>query len=95
MLSIDNFSAKQVEYVQKMNAGQINNSWTFDDYIWEVYNKPWLENALQRGDDIIIWSDPINSRTGFYKRELDFIQSNSSQYGYNYNTGISSGTFSK
>lgn len=95
MLSIDNFPAKQAEYAQKLSAGQINSSWSFDDYIWEAYNKPWLESALQRGDEIIIWSDPINSRTGFYKRELDFIQTKASQYGYDYNTGISSGAFSK
>lgn len=95
MLSIDNFAAKQAEYVEKLNLNQINSSWTFDDYIWEAYNKPWLESALQRGDDIVIWSDPISSRTGFYKRELDFIQSNSSIYGYDYNAGVNIGIFSK
>ncbi|MFY9307571.1 MAG: hypothetical protein WAQ28_00840 [Bacteroidia bacterium] len=95
MLSIENFVAKQSEYAQKLSMGQINGSWTFDDYIWEVYNKPWLESALQRGDAIIIWSDPITSRTGFYKRELDFIQANASQYGYDYSTGIANGTFLK
>jgi len=68
MLSIDNFIAKQAEYTQKLSSWQINSSWTFDNYVWEMYNKPWLESALQRGDDIIIWSDPISSRTGFYKR---------------------------
>ena len=95
MLSIDNFSAKQAEYAQKLTSGQINKSWTFDDYIWEAYNKPWLESALQRGDDIVIWSDPIKSRTGFYKRELDYIQSRASQYQYDYNSGFNNGTFSK
>ncbi|QFZ53930.1 hypothetical protein FEZ18_03445 [Oceanihabitans sp. IOP_32] len=95
MLSIEDFSLKQAEYVQKINTGQINSSWTFDDYIWEAYNRPWLESALQRGDDIIIWSDPVASRNGFYQRELDFIQTNANQYGYDYNLGISTGTFSK
>lgn len=95
MLSIDDFSAKQAEYVQKLKSGKINNSWSFDDYLWETDNKPWLESALQRGDDIVIWSDPVNSRTGFYKRELDFIQGNAAKYGYDYNLGISNGTFSK
>lgn len=79
----------------KMNLGQINSQWNFDDYIWEIYNKPWLEGALQRGDEIVIWSDPIVSRTGFYKRELDFIQLKAHQYGYDYNLGINIGTFTK
>ena len=39
---------------------------------------------MQRGDEIIIWSDPINSRNGFYKRELDFIESQGSKYGVMY-----------
>jgi hypothetical protein len=95
MLSIDNFPEKQIEYVQKLSSSQINSSWTFEDYIWEIYNKPWLGSALHRGDDIILWSDPINSRTGFYKRELDFIQSKATLYGYDYNLGITNGTFSK
>jgi TANFOR domain-containing protein len=95
MLSIDNLSLKQAEYVQKLNSGQISNLWSFDEYIWQVYNKPWLESALQRGDEIVIWSDPLNSRTGFYKRELDFIESKASLYGYDYNSGINLGTFSK
>lgn len=95
MLSIDNFPVKQAEYAQKISSGQINSSLTFDDYIWDAYNKPWLESALQRGDDIVIWSDPINSSTGLYKRELEFIQNKASQYGYDYIGGITSGTFSK
>ena len=95
MLSIDNFGAKEAEYLLKKQQGVINSAWSFDDYIWEAYNKPWLESSLQRGDDIVIWSDPINSRNGFYKRELDFIQSQGSKYGYDYNNGISKGTFTK
>ncbi|GHV17695.1 hypothetical protein FACS1894169_13320 [Bacteroidia bacterium] len=31
----------------------------FDDFIWETYNRPWLESAMQRGDDIVIWSNPM------------------------------------
>ncbi len=38
----------------------------FDDFIWDTYNKPWLESALQRGDDIVIWSDPINLKKTEY-----------------------------
>ena len=53
------------------------------------------ETLALAGDDIVIWSDPINSKTGFYKRELEFIQNKASQYGYDYNGGIASGTFSK
>jgi hypothetical protein len=95
ILSIDNFSSKQIEYLQNMSAGKINRLWTFEDYIWETYNKPWLERAMYRGDDIIVWSDPINSRNGFYKRELDFIQVECDKYGYDYSKGISIGVFIK
>jgi len=91
MLSIDNFVEKQTEYVQKLNSGKISSSWTFNDYIWDAYNKPGLESALQRGDDIVIWSDPIKLKTGYYKRKLDFLQSEANQYGYNFNSGIENG----
>jgi hypothetical protein len=95
MLSIENFSGKQLEYLQVFNQNKIPKNWTFDDYIWETYNKQWLENALRRGDDIVLWSDPISQRNGFYKRELDFIENNSSIYGYNYNEGLNKGVFTK
>lgn len=77
------------------------------DYIWTTYNKPWLESAMQRGDDIILWSDPllninlykqfngIPSGPTFLNRELEFIKLNASKYGYNYNNGLNTGTFLK
>jgi hypothetical protein len=93
MLSIEGWDTKVVQEAAK--KGISPNTKAFDDFIWDEYNKPWIENALIRGDDIVIWSDPINSATGFFKREIEFIQSNASKYGYDFNKGINSGTFSK
>lgn len=95
ILSIENFTSKLTEYSRKINSNIIDKSLSFDDYIWETYNKPWLESALQRGDDIIIWSDPIKNRNGYYMRELDFIEKNAEYYGYNYKLGIRNGVFEK
>ena len=95
ILSIENFTSKLTEYSRKVNSNIIDKSLSFDDYIWETYNKPWLESALQRGDDIIIWSDPIKNRNGYYMRELDFIEKNAEYYGYNYKLGIRNGVFEK
>jgi hypothetical protein len=61
-----------------------------------VYNKIWLETAMQRGDDIIIWSEPFNITPKFYsdlklygdsffQREINFIKANASKFGYNSN----------
>ena len=63
--------------------------------IWEQLNKPWLEQAMARGDDIILASDPINLRTGFYERELDFIKENAAKFGYDYGAGLTSGKLIK
>jgi hypothetical protein len=93
MLSVEGWTTKVVN--EAVERGILPNTKAFEDFIWNTYNRPWLENALQRGDDIIIWSDPINSRNGFYKMELDFIQSKAFQYGYDYNNGIIMGIFSK
>lgn len=66
-----------------------------EQQIWEQLNKPWLEQAMERGDDIVLASDPINLRTGFYERELDFIKENATKYGYNYTEGLNSGKLIK
>lgn len=84
------------------------NTKAFDDFIWETYNKPWLESAMQRGDDIIVWSDPLlKSNTekffvverisgkSFYGREIEFLELNSSRYGYDFNNSMNTGVFSK
>lgn len=105
MLSIEDWSG----VVKKAKGkGILENTKAFDEFIWDEYNKPWLENAMVRGDDIIIWSDPIDVRNlekefliegisgkSFYGREIDFIESNASRYNYNFNNGILTGTFSK
>ena len=105
MLSIEDWNTKVVQ--QAAVSGVLPNTKAFDDFVWDTYNKPWLESAMQRGDEIIIWSDPtlpVNIEKyfpeegvfgkSFYGRELDFIQSKSIQYGYNYDHGILTGTFS-
>lgn len=104
MLSIENWSNLVDNLAKK---GVLDKTKGFDDYIWEAYNRPWLENALQRGDDIVIWSDPtlkinlykpfkdVPSGPTFFNRELEFIKNNASKYGYDYNKGIELGTFSK
>jgi hypothetical protein len=106
MLSVDDWDTKVVP--EAIKKGIDIKTKAFDDFIWDNYNQPWLESALQRGDDIVIWSDPFSQSNiqkyfqkenffgkSFYGRELEFIQKNASKYGYNYNNGISSGTFIK
>jgi len=36
-----------------------------DQQIWEQINEPWLREAMENGDDIIIASDPIELGFGF------------------------------
>ncbi|MBL4560325.1 MAG: hypothetical protein JKX79_05015 [Labilibaculum sp.] len=80
----------------------------FDDYIWENYNKVWLEDAMKRGDDIVIWSDPLSESNleklftkddvfdkSFFGRELEFIKDNASKYGYDFSGGVSAGVLKK
>jgi hypothetical protein len=63
---------------------------------------------MTRGDDIVLWSNPIlksNLETlypkegildkSFYGREIEFLENNANKYGYDYNKGISIGIFSK
>lgn len=105
MLSIEDWTslADEIE-----SLGIKSKTKAFDDYIWNNYNKPWLENALQRGDDIVVWSNPFLKENidkffsldgirgkSFYGREIDFIEQNASRYGYDFDLGINSGTFSK
>ena len=47
MLSIEDWNIRVVEEAAK--KGIAPNTKAFDDYIWETYNKSWLESALQRG----------------------------------------------
>src|SRR5690606_18841347 len=102
MLSIEGWSTKVVQ--EASNKGIELGTKAFDDYIWETYNKPWLESAMQRGDDVILWSDPNNIPSKeftdgigktFYGREVDFFKNNSSKYGYDYSEGIKIGSFLK
>ncbi|GHT24742.1 hypothetical protein AGMMS4957_18280 [Bacteroidia bacterium] len=106
LLSIEGYSTTVVEAAAK--KGIKPNTKAFEDFIWETYNQPWIENALQRGDDIVLWSDPTLTSNleklfeiediygkSFYGREIDFIQNNATKYGYDFNNGISSGIFTK
>ena len=106
MLSIEGWNTKVVK--EATDKGISVDTKAFDDFIWEKYNKPWLESALQRGDEIILWSDPtLNSNLevfyqleniqgmSFYGREIDFIKKNASKYGYNFTEALNSGTLSK
>jgi hypothetical protein len=103
MLSIEGWNTKVVN--EAIKKGIIKDTKAFDDFIWDTYNKPWLESALQRGDDIILWSDPQNIKKieyldgiigpSFYERELEFLKTNSTKYGYEYNKSIELGVFSK
>ncbi len=105
MLSMDDWSKIKANIEAK---GIKEGTKAFDDYIWDNYNKPWLESALQRGDDVVIWSNPneltslekpftldMTKGATFFARELDFIKANATKYGYDYNKGVTSGTFSK
>lgn len=104
LLSIEDWSKIKNELEVK---GIKSGTKEFDDYIWDNYNRPWIESAMQRGDNIILWSDPNykinllkafdNGDIGktFYSRELDFIKLNAPTYNYDYNKGIASGNFTK
>ncbi len=105
MLSIKDWS----KVADKLDAQGIKDGMkAFDDYIWDQFNKPWLESAMQRGDNIVVWSDPSLSENlikpfridkvdgaTFFSRELDFIKANATKYGYDFEAGITSGTFLK
>jgi len=105
MLSIEDWNTKVIQ--EAAQKGIKEETKAFDDFVWETYNKPWLESALQRGDDVIIWSDPslnsnlykpfkdIPSGPTFFNREIEFMKTNATKYGYDFNKGINSGFFSK
>ncbi|MDR2953967.1 MAG: hypothetical protein LBV43_02680, partial [Prevotella sp.] len=48
MLSIDDWSKIKLQLETK---GIKEGTKAFDDFIWETYNRPWLESAMQRGDN--------------------------------------------
>ncbi|GAB6012999.1 hypothetical protein [Viscerimonas tarda] len=57
------------------------------------YNEPWIREALARGDDIYLISNPIN-QDGFYKLELDYIKNhikNNPTCGYSFEEGLTTG----
>ncbi|GAB6013005.1 hypothetical protein [Viscerimonas tarda] len=61
--------------------------------IWTNYNEPWIREALTRGDDIYLISNPIN-QDGFYKLELDYIKNhikNNPTCGYSFEEGLTTG----
>ncbi|WP_417810324.1 hypothetical protein [Thalassospira alkalitolerans] len=62
------------------------------DKFWDQYNKPFLDAAIERGDDIVLATKPIDDylnridpvtgsqvRTGFGK-EYDYLKSNGYEY---------------
>jgi hypothetical protein len=61
-----------------------------NEVFWISYNKPFLEAAFQRGDDIRLFSDPaVFANSGFYGRELQEINKPGGLaeiYGYTYNS---------
>ena len=85
MLSIDDWSIIVADLEAK---GIYKGTKAFDDYIWDNFNKPWIESAMQRGDDIVLWSDPSLSKNlikdfddigpgeTFFSREISFIKNN-------------------
>src|SRR5690606_35537198 len=92
MLSIDDYS----KLIEELSAKGIKQGTkAFDDYVWDNYNRQWLESALQRGDDVTLWSDPKNLLktkyedgiigVSFYERELNFLKENAKRYKYDYN----------
>ena len=62
------------------------------EVFWTSYNKPFLEEAFQRGDDIRLFSDPqVFQGPGFYGRELEEITKFgglADTYGYAYDASI-------
>lgn len=56
-----------------------------NNYFWDEYNLPFLEQSFIRGDDVRLVSDPKKHATGTYKRELDAIEGSfKDKYGYEY-----------
>jgi RHS repeat-associated protein len=57
-----------------------------DELFWQQYNKPWLRDAINRGDNIRLVSDPYNPKNLFvngvngertmFGREVEFLEAN-------------------
>ncbi|UPT69250.1 MAG: hypothetical protein M0D57_00145 [Sphingobacteriales bacterium JAD_PAG50586_3] len=73
-----------------------------DQLFWDLYNKPWLDDAIKRGDAIRLVSDPYNARNLYntdaagnltenltmFGREVKHLESQ----GYTFNNGIATKT---
>ncbi len=71
----------------ELNVLNVKGATDGDAHFWEKYNKPFLEAAFARGDDVRLISHPQESRTGFFGMELDYIDGTlASQYGYIYDS---------
>ncbi len=105
MLSIENWTSLKNEIEA---VGIKLGTKAFDDYIWDNYNRPWLESAMQRGDEIVLWSDPKSNKNlekffdgddtfgeTFYSRELKFLNENAIKYNYDFQKGIDTGLLSQ
>ena len=60
------------------------------EQIWTEYNELWLREALERGDNFYLVSDPLKA-DGFYLQEIEYIKANASKYGYSFEEGIKTG----
>ena len=67
---------------QKIEIGKKNANNEF----WEKYNKPFLENSFERGDNVRLISDKNNPDTndGFYGRELELSEELAKKYDYTF-----------
>ncbi|MAT15363.1 MAG: hypothetical protein CMJ46_08850, partial [Planctomyces sp.] len=58
------------------------------DNFWEDYNKPWLDGAIERGDDIFVASDPLdyanlintNGRRTAFGEEVKYLKEKGFEY---------------
>jgi hypothetical protein len=83
---------RDLNYLESINFGAKNGDFNllnvpdilarkFQLNFWEIFNKPWLEKAVERGDDIVVLSDKFDQKllykssgeiTGF-GREIQFM----------------------
>lgn len=68
----------QAKYIEILNSGDELKYWkTVTDEFWETVNKPWLDDAIARGDKFRFVSDPSSeSATYVTKNNGEFILDN-------------------
>lgn len=92
-LAVELRLAREMQRTGVTDPAKLNeNSWeNINNEFWDDYNEPFLEDAFKRGDNIRLVSDPVNAKSGTYKREINRIEGLddkgeglASKYGYRY-----------